>query len=162
MRSTIVFYPLLSCCSTAFHRKQLQPSPITRSDRQVRNIRAQYELSNGDFPREGKKRARKKKIKKRIFGRTPSSGFNFRTSPSKRRYLISYSPKTGERPFGNWRQPLNTRNQAMLNTPCIVHNPPYSYASSFLLHAIPPQLSHISDASSPERAASHSPASSLV
>ena len=53
----------------AFHRKQLQPSPITQSDRQVRNIRAQYELSNGDFPREGKKRGRKKKIKKRIFGR---------------------------------------------------------------------------------------------
>jgi len=39
------------------------------TDRQVRNIRAQYEHSNGDFPWEGKKRGRKKKIKKRIFGR---------------------------------------------------------------------------------------------
>ena len=38
------------------------------TDRQIRNIRAQYELSNGDFPREGKKRGRKKKIKKRILG----------------------------------------------------------------------------------------------
>jgi len=34
------------------------------TERQVRNIRAQYEHSNGDFPREGKKRGRKKKIKK--------------------------------------------------------------------------------------------------
>ena len=33
------------------------------TDRQVRNIRDQYEHSNGDFPREGKKRGRKKKIK---------------------------------------------------------------------------------------------------
>ena len=33
------------------------------TERQVRNIRAQYELSNGDFLREGKKRGRKKKIK---------------------------------------------------------------------------------------------------
>jgi len=40
------------------------------TDRQIKNIRAQYEHSNGDFPREGKKRGRKKKIKKRIFGRT--------------------------------------------------------------------------------------------
>jgi len=39
------------------------------TDRRIRNIRAQYEHSNGDFPREGKKRGRKKKIKKRIFGR---------------------------------------------------------------------------------------------
>ena len=39
------------------------------TERQVRNIRDQYEHSNGDFPREGKKRGRKKKIKKRIFGR---------------------------------------------------------------------------------------------
>jgi len=39
------------------------------TERQVRNIRAQYELSNGDFLREGKKRGRKKKIKKRILGR---------------------------------------------------------------------------------------------
>ena len=155
MRSTIVFYPLLSCCSTAFHRKHLQPSPITRSDRQVRNIRAQYGLSNGDFPR------RKKKIKKRIFGRSPSSGFNFTTSPSKRSALRS-AQKQEKDPSGTGDRLLNTRNQAMLNTPCIVHNPPYSYASSFLLHAIPPQLSHISGASSPERAASHSPASSLV
>ena len=34
------------------------------TDRQIKNIRAQYEHSNGDFPREGKKRGRKKKIKK--------------------------------------------------------------------------------------------------
>jgi len=39
------------------------------TDRQVRNIRDRFENSNGDFPREGKKRGRKKKIKKRIFGR---------------------------------------------------------------------------------------------
>jgi len=39
-----------------------------QSDRQVRNIRAQYELSNGDFPREGKKRGRKKKIKSEYSG----------------------------------------------------------------------------------------------
>jgi hypothetical protein len=39
------------------------------TDRQVRNIRDQFENSNGDFPQEGKKRGRKKKIKKRIFGR---------------------------------------------------------------------------------------------
>jgi len=32
------------------------------TDRQVRNIRDRFE--NGDFPREGKKRGRKKKIKK--------------------------------------------------------------------------------------------------
>ena len=34
------------------------------TDRQVRNIRDRFENSNGDFPREGKKRGRKKKIKK--------------------------------------------------------------------------------------------------
>ena len=38
------------------------------TDRQVRNIRAQYEHSNGDFPRERKKRGRKKQIKKRMLG----------------------------------------------------------------------------------------------
>jgi len=38
------------------------------TDRQVRNIRAQYEHSNGDFLREGKKRGRKKKIKKQMLG----------------------------------------------------------------------------------------------
>ena len=31
------------------------------TDRQVRNIRDQFENSNGDFPQEGKKRGRKKK-----------------------------------------------------------------------------------------------------
>jgi len=36
------------------------------TDRQVRNVRDRFENSNGDFPREGKKRGRKKKIKKRI------------------------------------------------------------------------------------------------
>ena len=39
------------------------------TERQVRNIRAQYEHSNGDFPREGKKKGRKKKIKRRMLGR---------------------------------------------------------------------------------------------
>ena len=34
------------------------------TDRQIRNIRDRFE--NGDFPREGKKRGRKKKIKKRM------------------------------------------------------------------------------------------------
>jgi len=38
------------------------------TDRQVRNIRDRFENSNGDFPREGKKRRRKKKIKKRMLG----------------------------------------------------------------------------------------------
>ncbi|MFZ2070419.1 MAG: hypothetical protein WAV32_02205 [Halobacteriota archaeon] len=33
------------------------------TDRQVRNIRDQFERSDGDLPREGKKRGRKKKIK---------------------------------------------------------------------------------------------------
>jgi len=52
----------------AFHRKTV--AAITNyTERQVRNIRDQYEHSNGDFSREGKKRGRKKKIKKRIFGR---------------------------------------------------------------------------------------------
>ena len=64
-------------------------------------------------------------------------------------------------PLGAYRH-ANTRNRAMRNTPCIAHSPPYSYASSFLHHAIPPQLSHIRDASSQERAVSHSPASSPV
>jgi len=39
------------------------------TDRQIRNIRDQFENSNGDFPRESEKRGRKKKIKKGIFGR---------------------------------------------------------------------------------------------
>ena len=38
------------------------------TDRQVRNVRDRFENSNGDFPREGKKRGRKKKIKKRMLG----------------------------------------------------------------------------------------------
>ena len=57
------------CYSAAFHRKTV--AAITNyTDRQVRNVRDRFE--NGDFPREGKKRGRKKKIrfeKKRIFGR---------------------------------------------------------------------------------------------
>ena len=36
------------------------------TDRQIRNIRDRFENSNGDFPRESKKRGRKKKIKKRM------------------------------------------------------------------------------------------------
>jgi transposase len=39
------------------------------TDRQVRNIRDQFENSNGDFPRGEEKRGRKKKIKKKSFGR---------------------------------------------------------------------------------------------
>ena len=38
------------------------------TDRQIRNVRDRFENSNGDFPREGKKRGRKKKIKKRMLG----------------------------------------------------------------------------------------------
>jgi len=64
-------------------------------------------------------------------------------------------------PLGAYRH-ANTRNRAMRNTPCTAHSPPCSYASSFLRRAIPPLPSHIRDASSPERAASHSPASSPV
>ena len=33
------------------------------TDRQVRNIRDRFENSNGDFPQDGEKRERKKKIK---------------------------------------------------------------------------------------------------
>ena len=38
------------------------------TDRQIRNIRVRFENSNGDFPREGKKRGRKKKIKSEYSG----------------------------------------------------------------------------------------------
>jgi len=38
------------------------------TDRQIRNIRDRFENSNGDFPREGKKRGRKKKIKSEYSG----------------------------------------------------------------------------------------------
>ena len=46
------------------------------TDRQVRNIRDRFE--NGDFPREGKKRGRKKKIKKSGY----SGGSISRRSPA--------------------------------------------------------------------------------
>jgi len=60
------YHSLLSAVILLFNGiPQKTVAAITNyTERQVRNIRAQYELSNGDFPREGKKRARKKKIKK--------------------------------------------------------------------------------------------------
>jgi len=74
------------------------------TERQVRNIRAQYELSNGDFPREGKKRGRKKKIKKRIFGRIvkyimdhPRSTLKDVAQYLKEEYKLEVSVKTIER-----------------------------------------------------------------
>ena len=74
------------------------------TDRQVRNIRAQYEHSNGDFPREGKKRGRKKKIKKRIFGRIvkyimdhPRSTLKDVARYLKEEYKLEVSVKTIER-----------------------------------------------------------------
>ena len=39
------------------------------TDRQVRNIRDQFENSDGDFPKGAGKKGRKKKIKKWMFGR---------------------------------------------------------------------------------------------
>jgi len=75
----------------------LQPSPITRSDRQIRNIRAQYELSNGDFPRE------EKKIKKRMLGGIvkyitdhPRSTFKDVARYLKEEYKLEVSVKTIE------------------------------------------------------------------
>ena len=73
-------------------------------ERQVRNIRDQYEHSNGDFPREGKKRGRKKKIKKRIFGRIvkyimdhPRSTLKDVARYLKEEYKLEVSVKTIER-----------------------------------------------------------------
>jgi len=74
------------------------------TERQVRNIRHQYEHSNGDFPREGKKRGRKKKIKKRIFGRIvkyimdhPRSTLKDVAQYLKEEYKLEVSVKTIER-----------------------------------------------------------------
>ena len=51
------------------------------TERQVRNIRAQYEHSNDDFPREGKKRERKKKIKNEYSGEAPPQVSTSRPHP---------------------------------------------------------------------------------
>lgn len=74
------------------------------SDRQVRNIRDQFENANGDFPQEGKKRGRKKKIKKRIFGRIvkyimdhPRSTLKDVARYLKEEYKLEVSVKTIER-----------------------------------------------------------------
>jgi transposase len=74
------------------------------TDRQVRNIRDQFENSNGDFPPEGKKRGRKKKIKKRIFGRIvkyimahPRSTLKDVARYLKEEYKLEVSVKTIER-----------------------------------------------------------------
>ena len=74
------------------------------TDRQVRNIRDRFENSNGDFPREGKKRGRKKKIKKRIFGRIvkyimdhPRSTLKDVAAFLKEEYKLEVSVKTIER-----------------------------------------------------------------
>jgi len=74
------------------------------TDRQVRNIRDQFENSNGDFPQEGKKRGRKKKIKKRIFGRIvkyimdhPRSTLKDAARYLKEEYKLEVSVKTIER-----------------------------------------------------------------
>ena len=73
-------------------------------ERQVRNIRDQYEHSNGDFPLEGKKRGRKKKIQKRIFGRIvkyivdhPRSILKDVARYLKEEYKLEVSVKTIER-----------------------------------------------------------------
>jgi len=74
------------------------------TERQVRNIRDLYEHSNGDFPPEGKKRGRKKKIKKRIFGRIvkyimdhPRSTLKDVAQYLKEEYKLEVSVKTIER-----------------------------------------------------------------
>jgi len=75
------------------------------TERQVRNIRDRFENSNGDFPREGKKRGRKKKkIKKRIFGWIvkyimdhPRSTLNDVARYLKEEYKLEVSAKTIER-----------------------------------------------------------------
>ncbi len=74
------------------------------TDRQIRNIRDQFENSNGDFPRESEKRGRKKKIKKRIFGRIvkyimdhPRSTLKDVARYLKEEYKLEVSVKTIER-----------------------------------------------------------------
>jgi len=74
------------------------------TDRQVRNIRDRFENSNGDFPREGKKRGRKKKIKKRMLGGIvkyivdhPRSTLKDVAAFFKEEYKLEVSVKTIER-----------------------------------------------------------------
>ncbi|HIC92381.1 MAG TPA: hypothetical protein EYP21_10060 [Syntrophaceae bacterium] len=74
------------------------------TDRQVRNIRDKFENSNGDFTQGGKKRGRKKKIKKRIFGRIvkyimdhPRSKLKDVARYLKEEYKLEVSVKTIER-----------------------------------------------------------------
>jgi len=74
------------------------------TDRQVRNIRDQFENFNGGFPQEGKKRGQKKKIKKRIFGRIvkyimdhPRSTLKDVARYLKEEYKLEVSVKTLER-----------------------------------------------------------------
>ncbi len=74
------------------------------SDRQLRNIRDKFENSNGDFPLEGEKRGRKKKIKRKIFGRIvkyivdhPRSTLKDVAAYLKDEYKLEVSVKTIER-----------------------------------------------------------------
>jgi len=74
------------------------------TDRQIRNIRDRFENSNGDFPREGKKRGRKKQIKKRMLGGIvkyivdhPRSTLKDVTAFLKEEYKLEVSVKTIER-----------------------------------------------------------------
>jgi len=74
------------------------------TDRQIRNIRDRFENSNGDFPREGKKRGRKKKIKKRMLGGIvkyiidhPRSTLKDVAAFFKEEYKLEVSVKTIER-----------------------------------------------------------------
>lgn len=74
------------------------------TDRQVRNIRDQFENSDADFLREGGKKGRKKKIKKRMFGRIvkyiidhPRSTLKDVAAYLKEEYKLEVSVKTIER-----------------------------------------------------------------
>jgi len=74
------------------------------TDSQVMNIRDRFENSNGDFPREGKKRERKKKIKKRMLGGIvkyivdhPRSTLKDVAQYLKEEYKLEVSVKTIER-----------------------------------------------------------------
>ena len=74
------------------------------TDRQVRNIKDQFENSNGDFPKGSGKKGRKKKIKKRMFGRIvkyivdhPRSTLQNVATYLKDEYKLEVSVKTIER-----------------------------------------------------------------
>jgi hypothetical protein len=74
------------------------------TDRQVRNIKNHSENSNGDFPQGARKKGRKKKIKKRIFGRIvkyiidhPRSTLKDVVAYLKGKYKLDVSVKTIER-----------------------------------------------------------------